>query len=176
MKPGYDRPARAFHWITALAVLLMIPAGLIMIRDGLPRGVQDALFIFHKNTGVLVLILMLLRAAWRGTHPAPPRPPLPAWQERAASLNHLALYLLLLVMPVSGYIRVRAGGFPVEALDALGLPALVPRSEPLEEVAQAVHYYSAWLLIAAVALHLAAALYHGAIRRDGILGRMWPPA
>ncbi len=172
---GYDRPARALHWIIALAVLAMIPAGLVMIRDGIPRGLQDTLFIFHKNTGTLILLAMLVRAAWRAAHPPPPRPALPRWQARAATLNHAALYVLLVVMPVSGYVRVRAGGFPIEALDAMGLPGLVPRSDALAEAAQSVHYVAAWALIAAVALHVAAALHHGIVRRDGIVARMWPP-
>ncbi len=172
---GYDRPARAFHWLTALLVLGMIPAGLVMIQEGLPRPLQDALFIFHKNTGVLVLLLVIARLLWRAGHRPAERPALPVWQDRLADLNHLLLYALLLAMPLSGYVRVRAGGFPIEVLDAMNLPALVPKSKPLAEFAEATHFYAAWTLIAVVCLHLAAALYHGMVRRDGILRRMWPP-
>ncbi len=172
---GYDTLARAFHWLTALLVLVMIPAGLVMIRDGVPRPVQDTLFIFHKNTGVLVLLLVLARLLWRAGHRPAARPALPAWQDRLAGLNHLLLYVLLLAMPLSGYIRVRAGGFPIEVLDAMNLPTLVPKSKSLAEFAEATHFYVAWALIAAICLHLAAALYHGLVRRDAILHRMWPP-
>lgn len=174
MSQPYAHPARALHWIVALLVLGMIPVGFLMVREGLPRPLQDTLFIFHKNTGVLVLLLMLARTAYRGLNPPPSRPSLPIWQERAAAANHALLYLMLFVMPLSGYIRVRAGGFPIEALDAIGLPALVPESEALAELAKAVHYYAAWTLVALVALHVAAALHHGLVRRDGILARMWP--
>jgi cytochrome b561 len=70
---------------------------------------------------------------------------------------------------------VRAGGFPIEALDAIGVPPLVPRSEALASAAQTVHFLGAWAISALIALHVAAALYHGLVVRDGVFGRMWPP-
>lgn len=168
--------ARAFHWATAALVVPTIPAGLIMVRDGIPRGLQDALFLYHKNAGVLILILVLARLFWRARHAPPPLPAhLPRWQAMAATLNHVALYALLLVLPVTGYIRVRAGGFPIEVLDALGVPALVPRSEALATGAQWIHWAAGLTVTAAVLMHLGAAAYHGLIRRDGIIGRIWPP-
>ncbi len=172
---GYGRPARLLHWITALLVLCMIPAGLVMIRESIPRPLQDALFLFHKNIGVVVFAVMILRLVWRGSHAPASRPALPLWQERAATLNHVLLYVLLLIMPISGYIRVRAGGFPIEALDALGVPTLVARSEPLAQIAETTHFYAAWTLIALAAMHIGAAIHHAVIRKDGILARMWPP-
>ena len=173
---GYRRPARWLHWIMAALVLLMIPAGLIMVQKGLARPVQDALYLFHKNTGVILLGLLVIRLIHRRRHPAPDLPAtLPHWQRRAAHLSHMALYVLLLVMPVSGYIRVRAGGFPIEGLDAIGIGTLVPKSENLANAASAVHQAAAFLLIALIALHVAAALQHAMLRRDGVWSRMWPP-
>lgn len=173
---GYSTAARLLHWLVAVLVLLMIPAGLVMVQEGLPRPVQNALFIFHKNVGLVVLAFVLARLLYRWRNPPPPLPDhVPGWQRAAAGANHLALYALLLIMPVAGYVRVRAGGFPIEALDALGAPALVPRSDALAEVAKSVHYFGALALVAVVALHLGAALYHGLVRRDGVFTRMWPP-
>lgn len=173
---GYARPARLYHWIIALLVLLMIPAGLIMIREGLPRPVQDTLFIFHKNAGLLVFLLMLARLIWRLRHPVPPLPPeIAPWQRRAAELTHLALYVLLIAMPVSGYLRVRLDRFPIESLDAMSVPPLVPKNEALAGFFQSVHQICALLLIALLALHVAAALHHALIRRDGVWARIWPP-
>ncbi|CAM3584157.1 cytochrome b [Paracoccus nototheniae] len=172
---GYGTTARTLHWLVALLLLAMIPVGLIMTGEGIGRALQDRLFIFHKNVGSLLIAIVALRVVWRLTHPAPPLPAsVGAWQRRAAGLSHLALYGLMIVMPLSGYVRVRAGGFPIEALDALGLPALVPRSEALADAASALHQAAGWALVAVLALHLAAALHHGLILRDGIWSRIWP--
>lgn len=172
---GYGTTARVLHWVVAVAVLAMIPAGLIMVQDGLDRGLQDTLFIFHKNLGSILILVIALRVVWRITHPAPPLPAaLPAWQRLAARASHVALYVLMVVLPLSGYVRVRAGGFPIEGLDALGLPPLVGRSKPLAEAASTLHALAAFALIAVLALHLGAALHHALIRRDGVWGRIWP--
>jgi cytochrome b561 len=122
-----------------------------------------------------MLVLILVRLLYRWRNPPRLRPvALPAIQELAAKATHVALYAMLLIMPLSGYIRVRAGGFPIEALDALGLPALVPRSDALAEVAKTVHFYAAYGIIVLIAMHVGAAAFHGLIRKDGIFSRMWP--
>lgn len=173
--PGYRPPARWLHWIVAAAVLLMIPAGLIMTREGIPRPLQDTLFLFHKNTGVLLVPVILVRILYRLTHRPPPLPlSIPAWQRGAARLSHALLYILLVVMPVSGFIRVRAGGFPIELLDRLGVGPWLGKSERVAEVAQTIHFVGALTLIAVLAVHIAAAAQHALIRRDGVWSRMWP--
>lgn len=176
-RQSYRASARWLHWGMALLVLAMIAAGFIMTQEGLSRPLQNRLFIFHKNVGVLLLALILVRmfVRWRG--PVPPMPShLPAWQAQIAKLTHVLLYALLLVMPLAGYIRVKAAGFPIETLDAWGVPSLAPRSEALADVAKAIHFYGGWALAVLVALHIGAALHHGLIKRDGIFSRMWPGA
>lgn len=159
----------------ALLILATIPVGFLMVQQGLPRSFQNALFIFHKNVGVVLLVLAALRLALRWITPPPPLPDtVPALQARAAHATHLALYALMIVMPVAGYVRVRAGGFPIEMLDAMGLPTLVPRSDALAEIAKAVHYYCAFLFAAVIAAHVLAGLYHKLVLRDGVFSRMWP--
>lgn len=172
----YRTPARLFHWTMAVLVLLMIPAGFLMVQPDIGRDLQNTLFVFHKNVGVLILLLVLLRILYRVFRPPPPLPAaVPAWQARIAGLNHAALYALLVIMPLAGYVRVKAGGFPIEALDAAGVPSLVPRSDALAEAAQAVHFFGALAITALVALHVAAAAHHGILRRDGVFSRIWPP-
>jgi cytochrome b561 len=172
----YIRPARLLHWLMAVLILLTIPAGMIMVRPEIGRELQNVLFIFHKNVGVLLLLLVSLRLLVRWRYPAPPKPAhLPAWQVRIADLTQGALYLLLVVQPVAGYVRVRAGGYPIEALDALGIVTLLPQSDALAEAAKAVHYWAGLAIVALAALHVGAALYHLAVRRDGVFTRMWPP-
>ena len=172
---GYAAPQRAIHWIMALLILPMIVAGFVMIQEGLPRWVQDSLFVFHKNIGVLLLFLAALRLVIRLRNPVPHLPlQLPEWQRRMAAASHGLLYVLIFLMPLSGYIRVRAGGFPIEFLDRLGVPTLVPRSDALAAVAKTVHEYGAYFLAAMLALHIAAALYHLLVLRDGSFERIWP--
>lgn len=173
---GYGTTARVLHWLVAALIVPMIGVGLLMVRPGLERPLGDALYLFHKNVGSLLIVLVALRLVWRLTHPPAALPTaMPAWQRRAAGLSHGALYALMVVMPVSGYVRVRAGGFPIEALDAMGLPALIPRSKALADAASSLHQAAGWALIAVLALHVGAAAHHALIRRDGIWRRIWPP-
>jgi cytochrome b561 len=160
----------------AVLVVAMIGAGVLMVQPDLDRSLQNGLFLFHKNVGVLLLMLLIIRALYRWTHPPAALPDdVPGWQRRAAGLSHGALYALLLAMPIAGYVRVKAGGFPIETLDWLGIPSLVPRSDTVAETAKAVHYFAGIVLGGFIALHIAAAAYHGIVRRDGVFSRMWPP-
>lgn len=173
--PRYSAVTRGLHWVVALMVLMTIPIGVIMLQEGLARPTQDLLFILHKNGGVLILLLVLLRIVWRLRTPTPVLPvTVPQWQARVAHGVQFALYGLLLVMAISGYVRVRAGGFPVEMLDALSLPPLVPRSEALAETAQRIHATARFPLAALILLHVGAGLKH-LLARDGVFARIWPP-
>lgn len=172
---GYGPTARLFHWITALLLLGMIPAGMIMVREGLDRGLQDTLFIFHKNVGVLVLVVVLARLAWRAMTPPPPLPAgTPEWQDTAAVWVHRLLYALVIFMAVTGYLRVTLGGFPIETLDALGVPR-PPRNDAVAAMAQRAHFLGKFLLMGLIAVHVAASLWHAIVKRDGVFTRMWPP-
>lgn len=171
----YSMTSRLFHWGMAFLIVLTIPAGLLMVQSGIDRGLQNALFLYHKNVGVLLLIMAVARLIWRRYCPAPKLPvALPALQAKAAQLTHGLLYGLLIIVPLAGYIRVRAGGFPIELLDVLGAPTLVPRSEALAGIAKSVHYWSGLAIAALLVLHVGAALFHRFIQRDGIFERMWP--
>ena len=171
----YPVPVRLLHWLAAVLIIATIPIANVMQREGLERSTQDLLFILHKNGGVIIFLLVVLRIAWRVLTPAPPMPDsMPGWQQQVAKLAHWGLYGLLLVMTVSGYVRVRAGGFPVEMLDALGVPGMIPRSESLAETAQWIHSTARFFLVALILAHIGAAVQH-ALRRDGVFGRIWPP-
>jgi cytochrome b561 len=171
----YPALTRSLHWLVALMVLGTIPIGVIMLQEGLARPTQNLLFILHKNGGVIILVLVLLRLFWRLRHPGPALPAdIPRWQARLAHGVQWGMYAMLLVMALSGYIRVRAGGFPIEMLDAIGVPPLVPRSQSLAETAQMVHAYGRFVLVALILAHVGAGLRH-ALRGDGIFARIWPP-
>ncbi len=171
----HGKVARGFHWITVVIVTIMLPVGLVMTQE-IERPLQDALFVLHKGLGSLFLVLILARLAWRAANPAPPLPEaIPDWQRRVARLTHGGLYLLLVVMAVSGYVRVTTGGFPIEWLNAIGVPPLLPVDKPVSKLASEVHDVTKTLLIGLISLHVAAAAYHGLVRRDGVFRRMWPP-
>lgn len=173
---GYGTVARLLHWITVVLVAVMIPVGIVMTQDNIPRSLQDPLFILHKGLGPLVLLLVLARLGWRAFHPAPPLPAIvPPLQARAARTVHALLYVFLIVQGVSGYVRVTTGGFPIELFRALGIPPLLPKAERVGEIASGVHAVSVVVLLVLIAMHVGAAAYHGIVRRDGVFSRMWPP-
>jgi cytochrome b561 len=123
----------------------------------------------------LLFFLVLARVAYRWRYPPPPLPEsVPVWQRRLAALSHGLLYALLIALPIAGYIRVKAGGFPIETLDAMNIPSLVPRSEALADTAKAVHYVAGVAIACVIGIHIAAATFHALILRDGVFSRMWP--
>ena len=175
MQNGYRLPARILHWGLALAIIIMLPVGGIMVGDGLDRATQNALFILHKNLGVVILLLMVIRLAYRALNPPAPLPAhMPGWQKQAAGATHILLYVMVFFMAITGYIRVTMGGFPIEGLGAIGLHPLLPRNEAIAEIAKTLHFYGRFVLIAVMALHIGAALHHALILRDGVFGRIWP--
>ena len=173
-RTGYGVGARVFHWVTVLLVFATIPIGLVMTQE-LPRPTQDTLFTLHKAIGITLLLTILARLAWRLSVGAPPPLELPRAQLLAARTVHWALYVLVLSMAVTGYVRVVSGGFPIEVLNAIGVPPLLPKNEALASAAKVAHGTIAWVLIGVIAIHVAAAAYHGLVRKDGVVSRMWPP-
>ena len=166
------------HLPGIFSLLLLMPVGILFAAwtwSRLPQAVRLA--VPDGWEAMLLIPVILARIVYRRLHPPPPLPAsVPGWQRRAAAASHLALYVLLVVMPLSGFVRVRAGGFPIELLDAMGAGPWLPKSEALAAAAQGLHFIAALLLIAVLAVHVGAALQHALIRRDGVWQRMWPPA
>ncbi len=176
MTQRYDAGARVFHWLVVVLLLAQVPAGIAMIAPGLSQPTIDALYVLHKGLGAVLLVVVLLRLLWRLTH-RPPAMPVhwPPLERTIASRTHATIYALLLVLGVSGYVHVIGGGFPIELLDRLGIPPLVPEMPRAAVVASLVHRFGAFLLIALVAIHVAEVLRHQWVERDGGMARMWPP-
>lgn len=171
----YAPVSRALHWLTVVLVLTTIPAGLIMVQEGLPRPLQDSLYLYHKNIGPVILILVILRLIFRFVHRPPPLPDtLPHSQALIAETVHWLLYACLIVMAVSGTIRVQAGGFPMEIWDPL-IGGMISRNKELANTAMAIHHWVRIPLILLILAHIGAAAMHGLIKKDGIFSRMWPP-
>jgi cytochrome b561 len=176
---AYAPTARRFHWWTAALVAIQITIGLTMTyRAGVLKAfdaITNSLYSTHKLLGVAIFFLVLTRLAYRLRHGAPPdEPSLTRWQRIAAHANHWGLYVLLLAVPVLGYIATSYFG----ALDAFGLalPVVTPHSEDAAAGIFVLHYLGALLILLLVTVHIAAALFHFFIRRDGVLARMLPAA
>ena len=174
-EPRYGAVARAFHWGTVLAVVVMLTAGILMTSEPLV-DLADPLYVLHKGLGSVLLVAVGLRVLWRLTHPAPEPPDrVPRRQRHLMTATHAGLYVLLVVMTVSGYVRTVADGFPIELLDALGIPPLVSRAPHLAEIALVTHQVTAYALVALIAAHVGAALDDALLSRKGLFRRMWPP-
>ena len=170
MKPSAFHPlARLVHWLMAILILAMLFIGVSMVGDLSPR--HPWLVELHKATGLALLALVELRIILRLTLPHPPLPAdLPPLQRFAAGASHLALYGLMLAMPLLGWAMLSAGGYP----RPLQLPAIMPHDLQLYAVLRQAHGWAGYLLFATVLAHLGAALFHALVRRDGVLRSMWP--
>lgn len=164
----YGTTARALHWISAAVVLVVLPLGLL--HDALkPVNVMP----LHKGLGLTLLLIAPLRLAWRITHRAVfPSLAGPVLQRVAATVHGL-LYLLLLALPLSGWVIASAGSYPLRLAGLFDWPKLaVAKGDRLLALAREVHALGGWLLAGLLLLHLAAALWHHFVRRDGVLRRM----
>lgn len=171
---AYDPVAKAFHWLTMLAVAGLVGLGWTMVGMSLsPAKLQY--YSWHKWLGMTVLLATLLRLAWRRLHPPPPLPArMPGWERLAAHASHHGLYVLLIAMPLTGWLMSSAGGFPVMLYGVMPLPDLVGRDTALEQVLKAAHYWESIALIALVSLHALAGLKHHLLNKDDVLRRMLP--
>jgi cytochrome b561 len=171
---SYTGTAKTLHWlIVALLIAQFVVAWTMphMKRDTKP----ETLINLHLSIGVLILFFAVVRLGWRAIHPEPPpEESLPPWQVQSARVLHWLLYLLLLAIPVLGWINASWRGFPV-AMFGLELPKLIAARAPGWRWTGDVHTLLAtYALLALVGLHVAAGLYHYFIRRDGVMQRMWP--
>ena len=174
----YSTVAIVLHWLLALVVLAMFAVGIYM--TDLPFSPQRLkLYNWHKWAGVTFLALTLLRLVWRMTHRPPALPlavtrTMPGWQHRAYHATHHLMYLLFFAVPLVGWAYSSAAGFPIVWFGQIPLPDLLPVNKELAELIKPLHKYLALALMALAGLHIAAAIKHQLVDRDGLLGRMLP--
>jgi cytochrome b561 len=152
-------------------VLAMLFIGLAMVTT--LSSWHQTLLMVHRPLGIALFVLVLVRLIIRITH----KPPslagkLPLWQRALAHASHWVFYGLLIAMPLIGWGMLSAGGFPVVMGGAITLPAILPINVALYALLRSLHTYCAILLLLTFCGHLAAALYHGLICRDGIFTSM----
>lgn len=163
--------ARILHWLMAAMILTMLFIGVGMVASVSER--HEWLIHIHKPLGIAILLLAVVRLIVRLRNPPPPLPTdLPAVQKLAAHASHWLLYVLMLVIPLVGWAMLSAGGYPVMLSSSLRLPPIFPVSPVAFAVLRHTHAWLAMLLFLTFLAHLGAALYHGLIRRDGVLSSM----
>ena len=174
MSAQYTRTAKSLHWLMALLIIGLIPLGLYMHELPLsPQKLQ--LYSWHKWIGVTVFVLLLVRVSWRLTH----QPPALPWhmskvEQLAAHAGHIVLYLLMLAIPLSGWLMSSAKGFQTVWFGVLPIPDLLGKDKALGDTLAEVHEFLSWTLVAVLVAHVAAALKHHFIDKDDVLLRMAP--
>jgi cytochrome b561 len=170
---GYSPAARAFHWLTAALVLTMVPIGITMANLELGPAVEDPMYHLHRSIGALVLTITVARLIYRLRNPAPPLPAeIPELQQFAARATHWALYVLLIVQPILGWIATSAYRAPILFFWLFDLPPIWREDRPFSEAIFSVHKSLGIFIAVLILVHIAAALHHHFIRRDRVLERM----
>jgi len=162
---------RLLHWLMAACIIAMLFIGVGMVSTVVPEYLP--LILIHKTLGVALLVLVVIRLALRLHYGAPPLPAdLPPEIKLGARLSHLALYGFMIVMPLLGLGMLWAAAYPVVLYGGIQIPALLPQSDRGHTLLWTAHVYLGFAFFALVLLHLAAALFHALIRRDGVFASM----
>lgn len=170
---SYDPVAKSLHWLMALLIIGLWCVGLT--AEEMPKGdLRSQILGLHKAFGVVVLALVVVRLAWRATHAAPELPgTMPALEKLGAKLGHLALYGLMVAIPIDGILMSQAGGREVNVFGFV-LPVLVEKNDQMKHFWKEGHELLAWTLAAVLVVHVAAALRHHVMLKDDVLRRMLP--
>lgn len=170
-RDDYGSVARWLHWLAVIGIFALVGLGLYF--DDLPRGeAKTGWMALHMSIGVVVLALMVVRLGWRLVNPRPDDPPgVPAWQGLTARVAHWLIYALVFFQLGTGImVRATVGAIPFFGLFEITLP--IERNRELHRWFEDQHILGWQLLLIVVAVHVAAALYHHAVRKDTVLKRM----
>ena len=170
----YTRVAIALHWLIAFALIGSFSVGLYMVD--LPLSPQKLrIYSWHKWAGVTIFLCVVLRLGWRLRHPPPELPAaMPAWQRRLAGASHVLLYLLMVAVPLSGWLMSSAKGFQTVWFGVLPLPDLLDKNKELGDLLREFHILLNFGMATLVFVHVGAALKHHFLDRDDVLARMIP--
>ena len=171
---SWTAPAKLFHWLMAVLIFVQIGLGLTAVSWHIsPTKVN--LFVWHKSTGMLILALLALRLLWRLSHRAPQLPwEMPLWERAAAHLSHFLLYVLMIALPLTGWVISSASNVPFKIFWKIPLPAITAPDKAVSDLFATVHGWLVTLLALVLAAHIGAALRHHYVKRDTVLTRMLP--
>jgi cytochrome b561 len=171
---SHARVVVALHWVLAAALFAELVLGWWMLEvPKSPPGLRAAWFNLHKSIGLTIAIAVLALLVWRATHPVPAHSALPGWQRRAALINHAALYVCMLLIPLSGYLGSTFTRYPVRYFGVV-LPDWNRDWPAAKELMSTVHNAAVWVFVAMLAIHIIAALWHW-FHRDAVCTRMGLP-
>ncbi|HHL4077897.1 cytochrome b [Burkholderia sola] len=169
--PTFSVPARALHWLMAVLIIAMLFVGAGMVSTVSARYPQ--LLALHRPLGIAILLLAVIRLGVRLTHRPPPLPSdIPLWQTIVAKLSHYLLYALMIAMPLIGWAMQSAGGYPIVMWKGVGLFPILPHDIVVYGQLRRLHGLLAYAFFLLILGHLAAALVHAWIRRDGVFESM----
>lgn len=171
----WSTPIKLLHWLLAIAVIGMAIFGLLMKYGDFSPVQRIRMYNLHKSVGLTILVLVMLRLAIRlldRRRPLPP--PMPRWQRLAATSSHALLYVVLIGMPMTGWLYNSASGFPLQWFGQFSIPALSGRDAELKALAGGLHFAGLCLLASVLTVHAGAALKHHFVDRDNVLRSMLP--
>jgi cytochrome b561 len=168
--PAFALSSRLLHWLMAMMVLTMLFIGVAMVAS---LAHYHRLVAIHRPLGIAILVLAAVRLINRWINPPPPLPPdMPALLRFAAHASHWALYGLMFALPLVGWAMLSAARYPIVMFGALSLPPILPHDAGLYAQLRGLHSVLAFALFATFLLHLAAALTHALVFRDGVFASM----
>lgn len=165
--------AASLHWIMAAAIIAMLVLGTVMVNYPMSTT-KLKLFAAHKSIGFTLLVLVWIRLLWRLADRRPDWPDGLTDSHRVLARGaHVALYLLMVLVPLSGWLINAASGFPLNWFGLYAVPSPMAPDETLQLLAERIHLVVVITLATIVSLHVAGALYHQFARRNGLIRRMW---
>jgi cytochrome b561 len=172
---AYSTAARRFHWWTVLLMAVQVPIGLFMVRYGAATDFAAPTGQFydtHKLIGLTILLLALVRLGYRLKHGAPAdEPTLEPWEKVVSHITHWAIYALIIIVPLLGWLAISYYG-PFAPF-GIKLPALAAQDDAKATQVFFLHMLAAYALIVLLGMHVGGALMHYVIKKDGVLARMW---
>jgi cytochrome b561 len=169
----YGATAKIFHWLIVALLMVQYPIGWLM--PDLHRNMKPgAPMTFHVSFGIVILTLVVLRLAWRLTHPVAPESTLPPWQRLSSEAVHWLLYALVLATTITGWLFASFRGWSISFFYLVPLPMLSPDNAAAGETIDGLHQAMEWALLVVIGLHVAAALAHHFVYRDRVMQRMLP--
>ena len=168
---GYGIVAKTLHWVIFALLAVQYAIGSIMPHIG--RRTQDEGWVaWHFSVGAAILFFIVIRLVWRLLHPVPQLPTMTGWERALSGFTHWALYILVLVMTLLGWAATNARGWDVKLFGLVTLPAIAPNGSRWGHQAGDIHDILVYVLLGFIVIHVAGALYHYFVKRDGVVARM----